>query len=96
MGLSVVKRRHDWNDGTGGEGSLLSSNLGSLGSCFLGRTIETPLKGPLLTLLVALLKGTLLRGSISPRIPLILTPIVKEFILSFHNRDLEKLPWIFD
>ena len=27
-----------------------------------------------LTLLVALLKGTLLRGSISPRVPLILTP----------------------
>ena len=35
---------------------------------------ETPERGPLLTLLLALLKGTLLRGSMSPGVLLILTP----------------------
>ena len=33
-----------------------------------------PLKGPFLTLLLAVLKGTLRRGSIALRVPLILTP----------------------
>ena len=41
--------------------------------------------GPFRTLLVALLKGTLLRGSKSPRVPLILIPIP---ILSSVFQDL--------
>ena len=46
-----------------------------IGALILGRTRETPQRGPFLTLLVALLKGTLLRGSISlTRVSLILTP----------------------
>ena len=44
--------------------------------CLLGNIRETPKRGPFLTLLMALLKGTLLRGSRSPRVPLILTPSV--------------------
>ena len=40
----------------------------------LGIIGETLKGGPCLTLLMALLKGTVLRGSISPRVPLILTP----------------------
>ena len=40
----------------------------------VGSIRETPQRGPFLALLMALLKGTLLRGSISPRVPLILTP----------------------
>ena len=36
--------------------------------------------GPFLTLPVALLKRTLVRGSISPRVPLILTPRDQGFV----------------
>ena len=36
---------------------------------------ETPERGPFLTLPMAPLKGTLWRGSISPRVSLILSPI---------------------
>ena len=75
---------------------LLSSNLGSLGSCFLGRTEETPLKGTPLNPPCGSLKRDLIERVYMPKGPLILTPIVKEYILSYHNRNLEKLPWILD
>ena len=41
----------------------------------LGRIREAPFKGPFITSLLALLDQTLLRVSISPNVPLILTPI---------------------
>ena len=45
----------------------------------LGSIWESPERGPFLSLLLALLRGTLLRGSLSPRVPdplLIRTPMV--------------------
>ena len=59
------------------EGSCNSQALwvgiSGLGGCqtarILGSIRETPRGGPFLTLLPALLKGTLLRGSISARVP---------------------------
>ena len=35
---------------------------------------ETPERGPFLSLLMALLQGTVLRGFLSPRVPLMLIP----------------------
>ena len=53
--------------------TLLITSLASMSqyiSLFLGSTRETPQGGPFLTVLVAFLTGTSLRGSISPRVPL--------------------------
>ena len=60
---------------------------------FLGSTRETPSKGTLLNpTFVSLLTGTFLRGSMSPRVPLILPPNDAPSISTSHPSEHERFP----